>query len=266
MKLTKVFFGIGLLTLTMGSLAEMSAEDRGLEIAKQADRRDRGWKDSQAEVKMILINKSGDETVRDMRMWGLEVRLDGDKSLTIFDSPRDVRGTKLLTYSHKVDDDDQWLYLPALKRVKRIASKNKSGPFMGSEFAFEDLSSQEVEKYTYKYLRDEPCPAPYQDIMCFVVESYPVDENSGYSKQINWIDQQEYRTFLVEFYDRKDSLLKTLTATDFKQYLNKYWRAHHSLMENKQTGKKTLLKTDKIEFKTGLDDNDFTQNSLKRAR
>ncbi len=259
---------VGLLSMGTGaqSQAALSPEDRGLQIAKEADKRDRGWKDSQATVKMILINKNGDETVRDMRMMALEVRMEGDKSLTIFDDPRDVRGTALLTYSHKVEDDDQWLFLPALKRVKRIASSNKSGPFMGSEFAFEDLTSQEVEKYTYKYLRDEPCPEPNQSIKCFVVESYPVNKDSGYTKQVAWIDQQEYRSFKVEFYDRKDSLLKTLKVSDYRQYLNKFWRGHESLMVNHQTGKSTIFRVEKIDFKTGLGDNDFTQNSLKRAR
>ena len=240
-----------------------SPQERGLEIIKEQERRDRGWRDSQSTLKMILISKSGKETVRELRINALEVRGDGDKTLTIFDQPRDVKGTALLTYSHGLEPDEQWLFLPALRRVKRIASKNKSGPFIGSEFAFEDLTSFEVEKYTYKYLRDEPCPTD-SALTCFVVESYPVDKNSGYSKQIVWIDQPEYRTQYVEFYDRKKSLLKTLTATGYKQYKRKYWRPHESLMENKQSGKSTLLKLEKIRFRTGLKAKDFTQNSLKR--
>ena len=213
---------------------------------------------------MILRSKNGKETVRDMRIQALEVKNDGDKTLTIFDQPRDVKGTALLTYSHGLEPDEQWLFLPALKRVKRISSKNKSGPFMGSEFAFEDLTSFEVEKYTYKYLRDEACPTDIK-LTCFVVESYPVDENSGYSRQVAWIDQTEYRTHFVEFYDRKKSLLKTLTATDFKKYKKKYWRALSSLMDNQQSGKSTLLKVEQIKFRTGLKENDFSQNSLKRT-
>jgi hypothetical protein len=241
-----------------------SPEERGLEIIKEQEKRDRGWRDSQATLKMILRNKNGQETVRDLRILAFEMHGDGDKTLTIFDKPKDVKGTALLTYSHGLEPDEQWLFLPALKRVKRIASKNKSGPFIGSEFAFEDLTSFEVEKYTYKYLRDEPCPTD-KKLSCFVVESYPVDENSGYSRQIAWIDDAEYRTQFVEFYDRKQSLLKTLTATDFKIYKRKYWRPHASLMENQQSGKSTLLQLEEIEFKTGLKEKDFSQNSLKRT-
>jgi len=238
---------------------------KGLKIIKEQEKRDRGWRDSQATLQMILRNKSGKETVRDMRILALEVARDGDKTLTIFDNPRDVKGTALLTYSHGLEDDEQWLFLPALKRVKRIASKNKSGPFMGSEFAFEDMTSFEVEEYTYTFLRDEPCPTD-SSLTCFVVEAVPVDKNSGYTKHIVWIDHKEYRTHFVEFYDRKHSLLKTLEATQFKKYKRKYWRAHQSLMTNKQNGKSTLLKVEKLKFRTGLKANDFSQNSLKRTK
>ncbi len=124
---------------------------------KEVDARDQGFGDTSSVLTMTLRNRHGEEVTRQMRSRALEVADDGDKSMIIFEDPADVKGTALLTFSHKTADDDQWLYLPALKRVKRISSSNKSGPFMGSEFAYEDLSSQEVEKYTYKYLRDETC-------------------------------------------------------------------------------------------------------------
>ena len=267
--MNKVTWLATLLCLTISQYGHSlsPAEKKGLDIAKEQKRRDLGWRDTKADLQMILRSKRGKETVRDMRILTLEVSGDGDKSLTIFDDPKDIKGTALLTYSHALEPDEQWLYLPALKRVKRIASKNKSGPFVGSEFAFEDLSSLEVEKYTYKHLRDEPCPTPkMKQLTCFVVESYPVDKYSGYTKQVAWIDQEEYRTHFVEFYDRKNALLKTMTATDFKKYKRKYWRAHESFMENAQTGKSTLLKMTKIKFRTGLKNKDFSQNSLKRSR
>ena len=219
---TPWFGGISLLlaaALPLGAQAQ-DAEARGLEIATEADARDTGWGDSVVDLTMILRNKNGDESIREMRSRALEVADDGDKSMIIFDQPRDVRGTALLTYSHKTGDDDQWLYLPALKRVKRIASSNKSGPFMGSEFAYEDLSSQEIEKYTYKYLRDETLDGE----QVFVIERYPTDENSGYTKQIVWMDQAEYRPRKIEFYDRKNSHLKTLTLHEYQEYLDDYWR------------------------------------------
>ena len=237
-------------------------EEKGLAIAKEAKQRDLGWGDSQTTLKMVLRNAAGQESTREIRTKTLEVNDDGDKSLNIFDHPRDVKGTAFLSFSHPVGADDQWLYLPALKRVKRIASRNKSGPFMGSEFAYEDLASFEVEKYTYKFLREEPCSAG----TCFVIEQYPVDKYSGYTRLINWIDKEEYRSWKTEFYDRRNSLLKTLTVVDFKQYLGKYWRATAMKMVNHQTKKNTDLVWDDYQFRTGLTDADFNKNTLKRAR
>ncbi|MEQ9198435.1 MAG: outer membrane lipoprotein-sorting protein, partial [Rhodospirillales bacterium] len=160
-----------------------------------------------------------------------------------------------------LEPDDQWLYLPALKRVKRISSKNKSGPFVGSEFAYEDISALELKKYTYTWLRDEACG----DLDCFVLEQIPQYEDSGYTKQVAWYDKAEYRLRKIDFYDRKNELLKTLTYSDYKKYLDKYWRAHDLFMENHQTGKKTRLTIEEITFRLGFTDSDFNSNSLKRA-
>ena len=243
--------------------AAETPEEKGLAIAVEADRRNTGYSNSTADMLMILKNRHGQESRRQMRFRNLEVEGDGDKSLTIFDSPMDVKGTAFLNYTHKEGDDDQWLYLPALKRVKRISSRNKSGSFMGSEFAYEDIASQEVEKYTYKWLRDEI----YEGNDCFVSERYPVDrKNSGYSRQVVWIDKQEYRTQKVEFYDRKNMHIKTLTMSNFQQYEGTFWRALELYMANHQTGKSTLLQFSNYKFNVGLTEADFNKNSLKRIR
>ena len=251
-----------LLCLLPLSLLAQTPEERGLAIAQEADARDSGFGDYTSDVKMILRNKQGQESTREIRSKTLEVEGDGDKSMTIFDKPNDVSGTALLTFTHKSGPDDQWLYLPALKRIKRIASDNKSGPFMGSEFAYEDIASQEVEKYTYKFLREEK----YDGMDVYVFERYPVDEKSGYTRQIVWLDKEHYKERKIEFYDRKNSLLKTLLLTDYHQYLDKFWRAHNMHMENHQTGKSTSLLQTNYQYRTGLTDRDFDKNSLKRAR
>ena len=237
-------------------------EEIGLAIVQEGDRRDQGFNDFTADLLMILKNKHGEQSTRNIRVKTLEMENDGDKSLVICDKPRDVKGTAFLTFSHKLDQDDRWLYLPALKRVKRIASNNKSGPFMGSEFAYEDISSQEVEKYTYKYLRDEIIDG----VEHYVVEQYPVDKKSGYTRRIAWYDKDEYRLQKVDFYDRKDDLLKTLEFSDYQQYLGQYWRADEMYMVNHLTGKSTLLKWENYSFKTGLTERNFDKNSLKRIK
>lgn len=237
-------------------------EEKGLAIIQEADRRDTGWVDAKAAMKMILKNKQGEESERSIRLQTLEVEGDGDKSLSVFDAPKDIKGTAFLSFTHATTPDDQWLYLPALKRVKRIASANKSGPFVGSEFAYEDLSSQEVEKYTYKYLRDEAIDG--RD--AFVIEAYPVYENSGYTRQIVWLDKEMYQPLRIDYFDRKNAELKTVVASDWKQYLDQYWRPGRMEMTNHQTGKSTILLWNDYEFKTGLTDRDFDRNTLKRTR
>lgn len=243
-----------------------AAEDavaKGTKIAEEWDRRDHGFGDSRQLTRMVLENAHGETSIREMRLDTLEVPGDdnGDKSLVIFDQPRDVKGTAFLTFSNILEPDDQWLYLPALKRVKRISSKNKSGPFVGSEFAYEDISSLELKKYSYKWLRDEPCG----ELECFVLEQAPQYPDSGYTRTLVWYDKAEYRIRKIDFFDRKNELLKTLTYSDFRQYLGQYWRAHDLYMVNHQTGKKTRLTIDEITFRNGFAESDFSQNALKRA-
>jgi len=254
---------VSLSLLSAGSVLAETPEEKGYNIYHEAEQRDEGFVDSSADMLMILKNKQEATSEREMSVKGLEGKGDaGDQSLMVFLSPKDQKGTALLTHQHKNRDDDQWLYLPALKRVKKIASSKKSGPFMGSEFSFEDIGGQSIEDYTYKYLRDEN----YEGQDCFVVESYPVDKNSGYTRIQAWMDKEHYRTLKVEFYDRKNSHLKTLTASGFKLYNDKFWRPDELLMVNLQTGRSTILKQTNLQFKTGLSESDFNKNSLKRAR
>ena len=247
--------------IVLNSYAQDNAK-KGYEIAKAADVADQGFNSSEVNLKMILRNKQGQESSRILESRTLELIEDGDKSLIIFNSPQDVKGTSTLTYTHKEGSDDQWLYLPAVKRVKRISSDNKSGPFMGSEFAYEDLSSQELEKYAYNFIREESLNGERN----LVVEQDPVDPKSGYTRRLVWYNQdKDYRIEKIEFYDRKDALLKTLTYKKYKKYLNKHWRASEFLMVNHQSGKETTLLFEDYAFDLGLTDADFSQNSLKRA-
>ena len=127
----------------------------------------------------------------------------------------------MLAFTHRLHSDDLWMYLPAIKRVKRITSNNKAGPFRwAASFAYEDLGSQEVEKFTYRYLRDER----RDEVDCFVIERGPVDPDSGYTRENLWVDKGEYRPRRVEYYDRKGALLKVLTLRGFRLYDNRYWR------------------------------------------
>lgn len=244
----------------MGPLpgAAQTAEDRGRAIAVEADRRVRGYSDYIAHLTMVLRSRDGSERRREMRIRGLELKGHGEKTLVVFEEPRDLAGTALLTFSRPEERDEQWLYLPALKRVKRLASSDQSGSFMGSEFAYEDVGSQEVANFTYRYLRDDTIAGAE----AFVVERRPVDRSSGYLRQVVWVDKAEYRPLRIDYYDRRDALLKTLEFDDYRQHAGAYWRAGRMIMANHQTGRTTLLVWTDFEFGAGLRERDFDPAAL----
>jgi hypothetical protein len=182
----------------------LSPEASGRAIFEAADRRASGYADMQVELEMILRGSRGAENRRLLRLKQFEVPEDGDKLLLVFDTPKPIKGTALLSFSHKHDPDDQWLYLPAMKRVKKITSRNKSGPFLSSEFAYEDLTAQELDKFNYRLLRVEPL----SEMACYVVERIPLDGYSGYARQLVWLDKAELRIQQIEYYDRRDDFLQ----------------------------------------------------------
>lgn len=239
-------------------------EERGVAIAEESERRDSGFADTTTELTMTLSNAEGRKRTRRLTWQTLEAESpdEGNRSLTVFHEPRDIEGTAFLSATHIDRDDDQWLYLPALKRVKRIASSNKSSAFVGSEFAYEDLLSDEVEKFDYRWLKDDAC----EEWSCFVVERRPRYDNSGYTRQVVWTDQIEFRPVKIEFYDRKDRLHKTLRFEDYRQYLDRFWRAHVMRMDNHLSNKTTVLSFASFEFQTGLTARDFDPSVLRRLR
>ncbi len=247
---------------TLSAQAEKIPEQLGLEIAKEVDRRDRGFGDSTSDITMTLSDKYGNERVRYIRNRTLERLDDGDMSIVIFDNPADVKGTAFLSHTHKVGPDDQWLFLPALKKVKRISSSNKAGAFMNSEFAYEDIASQEVEKYTYVFLGEENLNGK----KVLVNAADPVDPKSGYSKLHVYIDAERYIPVKIDFYDRGERLKKTLLMKGYQQYKGKYWRAKTWTMTNHQTGKATVLTQNNWMFDNGFSERDFNKNSLSRIR
>lgn len=247
----------------MGPLpgAAQTAEERGRAIAVEADRRVRGYGDYSARLTMVLKTRDGGERSREMRIRGLELEGHGEKTLVVFEKPRDLAGIALLTFTRPEARDEQWLYLPALKRVKRLASGDRSGSFMGSELAYEDVGSQEVANFTYRYLRDDTIAGA----AAFVVERRPLDRKSGYSRQVVWVDQAEYRPLRILYYDRSDKLLKTLEFADYRQHDGSHWRAGRMVMANHQTGRSTLLVWTDFEFGTGLRERDFDPAALARV-
>ncbi len=240
-------------------------EEKGLAITQKAKERGEGYGSMTAKLTMTLRNKRGQESIRELRIKVLESDVDfGDRTLFVFDIPRDVQGTAFLIHSHQDKDDDQWIYLPALKRVKRISGANKSGSFMGSEFSYEDMGAPEISRFSYEYLRDEPCPDD-SSLTCTVIERIPTTK-SHYTKQLVWQDTEELLVRKVEYYDRKESHLKTLLPTGYTKHNDQFWHATLLSMENHQTGKSTDLAWSEFEYGAELDDSEFSQAGLRRAR
>ncbi|NQZ22066.1 MAG: outer membrane lipoprotein-sorting protein [Colwellia sp.] len=260
MKILVMLIGIALVTNLAYGFTQV---DQGFIIATESYQRYSGFGDSYADMEMTLITKQGDRVSRKLKIQTLEHdSLKSDKTLFSFTFPNDIRGTALLTWSYTEQPDKQWLYLPKIKRVKAISSSNKAGSFIGSEFSYEDMTPQKVEKFTYKYLKNEACGK----LNCFVLIRFPKSKNSGYTKEILWVDNEEYLIQKIHYFDRKATHSKTLIISDYKKYNDKYWRASTMTMSNNITGRYTILSWNKYKFNLGLSDMNFTTNSLKRSR
>ena len=252
-----------MLTAAMPAAAQDAAA-RGLQIVREAERRDAGWRDAEVAMTMVLQDRKGATRERTLRMMMLEVpgERGGDKSIAIFDSPPDLKGTILLTHTRIGADDNQWLYLPGLKRVKRISSSNKTGAFFASEFAYEDIAAPEVGRYNYVYLGQKACGS----LTCSTVEERPDYRNSGYSKLVAYIDTQAYRTQRIEYFDGRGKLLKVLDFGGYRQAGGRFWRPQVLTMSNRKTGRTTILRYGRWSLGTGLSDATFSQQNLRNIR
>jgi len=240
----------------------MGDTDKGMSIAQEMEAREEGFGNYTAEIRMVLVDSGGRERVRQLRVRTREVKGDGDQSLAIFDKPADVRGTAFLSHTHINRPDDQWLYLPSLKRVKRISPNNKTAPFMGSEFSYEDLVSYELARYTYTYVGEDRVDGAET----FIIDRFPVDQYSGYSKERIWVDKNRYKPLQIDFYSRKNEKTKTLRFGDYRQYLGKYWYTHEMRMQNHVSGKSSVLYWNDYRFHQPLGDIDFDTAGLQRVR
>ena len=236
---------------------------KGLEIAQAAKARDKGYGGYRGEAKMVLRDRSGAASVRDFTALALEMPADGDRTSIEFQTPLDVRGMTVLTHAHRDHDDDQWLYLSAASRTRRISSGSRTGSFAGSEFSYEDIVGHVLEKNDYSWVRDEPCPSA-PDRTCHVNEERPKDPESGYSRLVIWLDVEDYRAYLVEYYDRSNTNNKTLVSSDFKLFENRYWRPMKMVMTNHLNGKSTEMLWASYDFRAHLTATDLEPYSLGR--
>jgi outer membrane lipoprotein-sorting protein len=251
-------FLIAALWIPLHALAD-SPEQKAKAIFDEAAARGKGFVDVVSTTKMISKEKGKVISERVLDIKSLETPEDV-RTLLVFQEPKREKGIALLTITKHEGDAEQWLYIPSLKRVKKMAGQNKSGPFMGSEFSFEDLGFSAGDSYSQKYVKDEPVDGAD----CYVIESTPKDKYSGYSKIIAWIDKKELFGRKSEFYDLKGQLLKTLTPAEYKLLEQKYWRPTTVSMVNHQTQNETQFILEKIKFKNGLKADEFNEIALSK--
>lgn len=247
-----VFFAMGL-----------SAQESltGREIMVRADDRPDG-DDRRSVMHMTLINKKGRTRERTILSYSKDYGED-TKTLMYFQEPADVKGTGFLAWEYEdaSKDDDRWLYLPALKKVRRISGSSKNDYFMGSDFTYDDMGDRSVDEDTHRLLQEEAV----EENLCWVVESIPKEDDYMYSKVIHWIRQDSYTAAKIEYYDRQGNLLKILTCPDVRKTQG-FWTVFQFKMDNIRENHQTVLEMEEIQYDTGIEENLFRVANLERGR
>ena len=217
---------------------------------------------SAMELRMTLIDGRDEQRVRTLQTLSLSEN-GQQKSITVFLSPAAVKNTRFLTFEYDDKADDQWIYLPSLGKVKRIAASERSGSFMGSDFTYADMASTtyDVDEATHTCIKEET----YQQAHCLVIESIPND-GSDYGKTITWVDRDRLVDLKVEFYDKSsDELLKTLECSAI-DYVSQSHIARHMVMTDAKGNHRTLLEILQIRIDIPINPNYFTVSFLETGR
>jgi hypothetical protein len=218
------------------------------------------------ETTMVLINDRGQQRER-ASSGVIKLQPNGiDSKLVVkFSTPPDIKGTGVLQIEHSEGDDDLWIYLPALRKSRRLVANNKKDSFVGSDFSYGDITLPKVDHYRHTLLRAEKV----DDHDCYVVESVPatdaVKTNHGYSRKVAWVRTDNFVESKVEYYDLAGRLQKT-QRTGRHQLVEPdkgRWFVMHREMTNHQSGHRTTITATKAEAMT-IPDDSFTTRSLER--
>ena len=255
--LTALLFGVGG-QRPVAAAGKSLSNAKGKTLAQLVYDRPDG-SDSSAEVIMTLGRKGEKQRQRLLYSYAKDKGKGERWTLMRFIKPADIRGTGLLTKDHPGDNNDQWLYLPALDRVRRISSSRKGGRFVGSDFFYEDLRDREVDMDHHRYIGR----GKVGKIVCDVVVSTPVKRsNSAYSKRVSWIHRKTLIPLRVDFYQKgRKRPTKRLRARKIKK-IQGYWTVMESTMYDLKSGHRTRLLTRKIKYDQGLPDRLFSQRAL----
>ncbi len=251
---------VAVIMMTAPFLALAQAGITGSRIIENVYNRPVG-DDMQGNLTMTLTNSRGENRVRKIKQFTKDLGKI-EKKIMFFQYPVDVRNTSFMTwgYDEAGKDDDQWIYLPALKKVKRISSDSKSDYFMGSDFTYDDLGDRHPSDDVHKLLREET----FEESPCYVVESIPKNEEYMYSRAITWIIKDQWIGMKKEFYDEDGDLLKTLTVRKYEK-INGFWIILHSRMHNIQKKHTTDMQLKNVKINSGIAVSKFTVRMMKRG-
>lgn len=256
----KKIFILALIAIFSGFGARAS-ELSGREIMQSVKDRPDG-ETRYATIEMTLVQKSGHQRVRKLESWSMDIGKDS-KRIMFFTYPGDVKGTGFLTWDY--DDvskaDDKWLYLPAMKKTRRISGKSsKTDYFMGSDFTYDDMSTRSVDEEKHELLREEMLG----EYKCWVVNSVPSNKDEIYSRRVTWIRQDCFMVVRAEYYDKLDKLHRLLTVSQIEK-IQGFWTMHLMQMENVQTGHKTIIRMDDQKYDLNISQNLFTVSKLEKG-
>ncbi len=211
---------------------------------------------------LSLVKANGSKRERKVESWSIDVG-DDTKTMMFFTYPGDVKGTGFLTWNYDEigKDDDKWLYMPALKKTRRISgSSSKTDYFMGTDFTYDDMGDRNIDEDDHKLLREENLDG-YD---CYVIESTPKDKREIYSKKISWIRKDCYMGIKVEYYDKLNKLHRVLNISDIKQ-VQGYWTRGKMVMENVQTKHKTIITLSNPKYDMKIDPEMFNVAKLEKG-
>jgi len=265
MKSIKFTKEITALALLLAGGLTSAADLTGYDIAKKADEMEKG-KTSSYTASMTLTNKKGTSRQREIFMRSKDYG-DVEKSVIVFTLPKDVDGVSYLSFDYddaadgSKKDSDSWLYMPAMKKVRRISGSGKDDEFMGSDFTYSDLGERGLTKDTFTLLGEEKL----QGADCWKVEAKARDKKEKTQRRIIWYQKDNYQVLKVEFYDRQDSLSRELTCSDIKQ-IDGIWTTGKMFMKNLKKDHSTLLEMKDTKYNLSLDDSIFTVSAIERGK
>lgn len=218
-----------------------------------------GYHDESLHARMLIRGDSGNLSEREIDIWRWEGTANtGSRTLVRFTAPANLMNTALLSLQNKDRPDDQWLYLPAVKRTKRIVGASRGGSFAGSHFSYEDLAPFDETKYSYELLRRESCG----DASCAVINAVARDLNAVASHKTIWVDTGRALVVKTEYRDAQGKILKLAFCSDLTKK-DKYWRPYKTVLTAPEGGSTELIFSD-IQIHAGLKESDFTERALVR--